>query len=133
MTQTLMQRLHALCQLKLVLERASLRFPPSGDIFLGDGMVTWSTMDDGDLYVLIPLKNPRASSRQELRRAALAASLLSFVRHVPALDSSFIECLVDPNAITAESLNGMTSAPLVGVNVRMYVDFGALPVEETRR
>jgi hypothetical protein len=136
MTEYLMRRLHALCQLKLVLERAQLIFPSSGDIFLDDGLVTWSTTDDGELYVLMPLKNTRASRGRELQKAALAASLLSFVVHVPALDfasASFIECLIDPNAITAESVEGMTSEPLWSVNVRMHVDFWARPAEETPR
>jgi hypothetical protein len=136
MTDYLMRRLHALCQLKLVLERARLTFPSSGDIFLEDGMVTWSITDEGELYVLMPLKNTRASRGRELQRAALAASLLSFVVHVPALDfasASFIECIIDPSAITAESVEGMTSEPLSTVNVRMHVDFGARPAEETPR
>lgn len=136
MTEYLMQRLHALCQLKLVLEQANLPFPLSGDIFLADGMVTWSTTDDGDLYVLIPLRNPRGSRGQELRMAALAASLLSFVTYVPVLDfasASFIECIIDPCAITADSLKGMTSTPVPGVSVRMFVDFGALVLEEKPR
>jgi hypothetical protein len=136
MTEFLMQRLHALCQLKLVLERANLRFPLSGDIFLADGMVTWSATDDGELYVLMPLQNTRASRGRELQKAALAASLLSFVVHVPALDltsASFIECMLDPEAITAESVEGMTSEPLSSVNVRMHVDFCARPAEGTPR
>lgn len=136
MTEYLMRRLNALCQLKLVLERAQLTFPSSGDIFLADGMVTWSTTDDGELYVLMPLQNTLASRGRELQRAALAASLLSFVVHVPALDfgsASFIECIVDPSAITAESVEGMTSEPLSSVNVRMHVDFCARPAKETPR
>ena len=136
MTEYLMRRLHALCQLKLVLERANLRFPSSGDIFLGDGMVTWSATDDGELYVLMPLQNTRASGGRELQKAALAASLLSFVVHVPALDfgsASFIECFIDPSAITADAVEGMTSEPFSSVNVRMHVDFCARPAEETPR
>lgn len=135
MTEFLMQRLHALCQLKLVLERAKLRFPLSGDIFLADGMVTWSTTDDGELYVLMPLQNTRASRGRELQKAALAASLLSFVTHVPVLDfesASFIECIVDPSEITAESLTGMTSEPLSCVNVSMHLDLCAHPAEGSR-
>jgi hypothetical protein len=135
MTDYLMRRLHALCQLKLVLERAQLIFPSSGDIFLEDGLVTWSTTDDDELYVLMPLKNTRASRGRELQKAALAASLLSFVTHVPALDfesASFIECIVDPSEITAESLIGMTSEPLSCVNVRMHLDLCAHPAEGSR-
>ena len=136
MTEFLMQRLHALCQLKLILERANLRFPSSGDIFLSDGMVTWSTTDDGEIYVLMPLKNIRASRGRELQKAALAASLLSFMVHVPALDpvsASFIECILNPDAITPESVHGMTSEPFSGVSARIYLDFCAKSAEGNQR
>lgn len=135
MTEYFMRRLHAICQLKLVLERANLAFPSSGDIFLGDGMVTWSMTDDGELYVLMPLKNTRASRGRELQKAALAASLLSFVTHVPALNfesASFIECIVDPSEITAESLRGMTSEPFACINVRMHMNLCTHPAEGSR-
>lgn len=136
MTDYLMKRLHALCQLKLVLERANLSLPESGDIYLADGMVTWSSTDDGELYVLMPLKNTRANRGRELQKAAVAASLLSFVVHVPALDpasASFIECIIDPDAITLESVHGMTSEPFPGVSARIYLDFCAGSAKENRR
>jgi hypothetical protein len=128
MTESIMRRLHGVCQLHLLLERVGIPFPSSGDLLFADGLASWTTLDSGELYVLITFPGAGKHNEQGFRRAALALSLLSFVTHVPSHDwstTTFIECLVEPSRISEESVAGMTSEPYTSLNLRAHVSIDA--------
>lgn len=129
MTEYIMRRLHGVCQLSLLLEHVGIPFPSSGDVFFADGTAGWTTLDSGELYVLMTFPGIGKHNEQSFRRAALALSLLYFVTHVPTHDwstTTFIECLVEPSKISGESIAGMTSEPYTSLNLRAHMSIAAL-------
>lgn len=123
MTQNLMDRLSCLCQLVIAYREAGLDFPNSGDVMTPAGKVSWGGAEQDNLYVLLTFSRRKNDSlANKLRQTGLAMSLVSFVKHVSALDwetTEFMDFLVDPSAMTMESIKGLSDMPFACLNLRV--------------
>lgn len=127
MTQNLMDRLSCLCQLVIAYREAGLDFPNSGDIMTPAGKVSWGGAEQDNLYVLLTFTRRKNDSlAKKLRQSGLALSLVSFVTHVSTLDwetTKFMDFLVDPSAVTGESIEGLSDMPFACVNLRALLRY----------